>query len=111
MRTIIKGGLISEGGFSSSLSATIYDHDINKFYKKSGRISHEEAMRLTNDLTSVSSVLESIEGEEIPDEEIIEMYKFYLNSPFDYRQQEEFLIIERYVKSLYRNEKLEDLGI
>jgi hypothetical protein len=115
MKKIINCSTISEGTFSPRLIIIFYDSDYNKIFRKSDKISSHQMEKLVTGLIKIEDIVnEKMEFEEqLTDDEVIKMYNEAVNYPLQYKQErlKEFKILENYVKSLNRDEKLNDLGI
>ena len=115
MKTIIRASSISEAGFSPRLYVTIYDHDSNQFFKKNFKISREFEQDLHHQGGLTMEMVDEIEGEvsQMSDDEIIEMYQTYIEYPLNQGLQitKEYIFVENYIKSLKRNQKIDDIGI
>lgn len=116
--TIINSMTISEVTMSPVINAIIYDHEMCKFLRKNSKISRESLLS-----GNVNEVIDNIKDYEIiSDDEIIKMYYGWIDSgqvsmwkrsplsPVD-TNSIEFKLVENYVKSLNREEKLNNLGL
>ena len=97
--------MISEETMTPLTVAIIYDHDIGKFLRK--------RLKGNCKITDLDYVFENIkEYEMVSDDEIIKMYYIWINSnTANNTNSIEFKVVENYVKSLNREEKLNDLGL
>lgn len=109
MKTIINCMTISETTFKPLMTAVIYDHDMNKFLRKSSNISRESLIS-----GDINEIIDNIKDYEIvSDVEIIKMYNDWIESTLVVPVNTcsvEFKLVENYIKSLNREEKLNNLG-
>ena len=121
MKTIISATFISEDGFTPIICCKIYDSKINKFCKTIGsKISKEVMFDIYSSRIKLEDIIDSFLIDSIiPDEEVISTYNEMKNSgmhagisittgAFD---RDTYTILENYVKSLEREDKLTNLGI
>ena len=113
MRTIISVITISESEFDPLIIFRFYDSELNKFIEVK-KIFNKEMMNSTSDLEEYINNMEIIDYDIIPDADIFEMYKKKMQgSSYNVGDlsRKAFEVVENYIKSIKRGEKLDDIGI